>query len=111
MDAPASRRFGVLESSLHITHEFRLASRQRRETPLTLAGIARRQIEQHVLEPVTLEARRDLSVRELVRLQKLDCAKSCRGRGFEAVEERHLREEPREVGGELGHGARVPART
>ena len=41
-------------------HELRLAAGQRRQAALALGGVAGRQVEQHLLEPVALQARGDL---------------------------------------------------
>ncbi len=55
------------------------------------------------LEEAAAQARGDLRGRVVVGEQELHRLKVCAGGALEAVEERHLGEEHREVGGEAGH--------
>ena len=72
----------------------------------TLAGVpvAGRQVVQHELQAVRVQARTDLGGAVGVREQELDRLETGPGCPLEAVEEGNLREEHREVGGEARHG-------
>jgi hypothetical protein len=69
----------------------------------SFAGLARRQVDEYLLELVVAEPQSDLVRGVLVRRVALDASEpGCRRRP-EAVEERQLAEQDREVGGEARH--------
>ena len=70
-----------------------------------LAGVpvAGRQVVQHQLQAVGVEPLPDLGGVEGIREQELDGLEAGLGGALEAVEERHLGEQHRQVGGETRH--------
>jgi len=86
----------------------KLAARDRREAPVTLLPIAGRRVQQHHVEPVRTLLGNELLDSVLVGKRELDGAKSG-VRGFaEALEERHLVEQERQIRGEPRHDSPSP---
>src|SRR3954453_11002261 len=97
-------RLGVGKRGLQARLELGESRRECRKALLAGIPIARRQVEQRLSQAVALEPLADRLGRMLIGKEKLDGSEAgCRS-GVEAVEERHLGEHHREIGGKAGHG-------
>ena len=94
---------GVVERLVERRLEVGFAPGQGREAALALGGVAGRQVEQRLRQPVLLQLRRDVGGRRLVGEQDLDRLEAMGGGGAEALQERDLLVDPGQVGGKLGH--------
>src|SRR6185369_11188646 len=95
---------GVRQRGLEARLEIGEARRERGEPLLARIPVAGRQIEQGLGQAVALEPLADRLGRMLIGKEKLDGGEAGCGSGVEAVEERHLGEHHREIGGKTGHG-------
>ncbi len=87
--------------------ELVLAAGQRGEATFPRGEVARRRVDQHLLETVRAQARGEILRGEVVAEPELDGAEAVLRGGSEAVEEGHLGVQERQVGGEAGHAAKV----
>ena len=94
----------VRQRRLQAALQFGEARRQRGKALLAGGPVARRQVEQRLRQAVALEPLADRLGRMLIGKEEFDRGEAGFRRGLEAVEERHLVEHHREVGGKTGHG-------
>jgi hypothetical protein len=83
--------------------ELRLAARQRGDATLASGEIARRQVEQRLLQLRARQRQPDLLGGMLIGKQELHRRETGIGRGFEAVEKLPFVEHHREIGGKARH--------
>ncbi len=99
---------GIMQRLVQPVPELRLAPRQCRDPPLALGEIARRQVEERLLQPGIVQRLADRLWRMLIRKEILDTLEPGGGRSRKALEKRHLGEHHAEIGGKTRH-ARDPS--
>ena len=87
MQPRAAKRPGVIQGAHDAVAKFLLAAGVAGHAALALRPIARRRIEQHLLQPIILEPGRNLGRRVVVRKKELNPLKARLRRQREAVQE------------------------
>ncbi len=103
VDARAMQPLRVLQRIRDRRGELVLAPRQRREPAIARSVVAGRRVDQHDLELVRLLLRDEFRDPELVGERELDGAKAGMRGLRKTLEERHLVEQERQVGGKARH--------
>jgi hypothetical protein len=97
------QRVGVIERGGDAARELFFSAGQCAQTSLARDKIARRRIDQHLLEPVRREPRRNLRGRKVVAEPEFDRTKTVARRGGETIQERKLGVQKRQIGAETRH--------
>ncbi|MNK73084.1 hypothetical protein D3C87_925760 [compost metagenome] len=101
--ARGAQRQRILDGARHAGTEFFFAARQRRNAPLTGRPVARRQVEQHILQTVLAQPAGHFLRRVVIREQEFDAFKTRLRGGGKALRERDFVEHHGQVGGKTGH--------
>jgi hypothetical protein len=104
MHALAVEHHRVVQRLLDPLGKLALAVRQAGDAAFAGRPVARRQVEQHLLDIGRLQPLGDIVGRPVVREQVFDPLKPGRRRPREAVVKRRVGEQKTEVGSELWHG-------
>jgi hypothetical protein len=108
VDARAAQGLRVFERARHAAAELVLPAGQAGQAALARGPVARRRVEQYLLQPVRAQPRRQLGGRMLVGKQVFHRVEAVGRGGGEAVQEGMLVVEHRQVGGKAGHRRRTP---
>jgi hypothetical protein len=95
----------IVERLLHAVAEFRHALRIASHAALARIPVTRRQVEQHQLQLMVVQALGQFVRRIRIREQQLDAVETGRPRQRKALQERHLVKQHRQIGSELRHGS------